>query len=86
MPRYFAVEVERTVTSRRRVYVRVEDTAERQADLKRNPTLYEDEAKDVANDNALLAHLTKWEPHGKPEYRVVSSGEIQSTPNVDVIV
>lgn len=58
-------------------------TAERQADLKRYPKLYEDEAKDAAANKAKV--LTGWEPHGETEYRAVASRQ-ESAPNVDVMV
>ena len=84
MPRYFAVEVERTVTYRRKVWVEVEETDERLTDEKRYGNLFADEASDAAVEKAKV--LEGWEPHGQTEFRAVASRQVESAPNVDVIV
>lgn len=86
MPRIFCVEVERTTTYRRKVWVEVEETDERLKDT-RNPdwkNSFKWDAEDAARSKAPM--LTGWEPHGEPEYRAVISEQVEQAPNIDVMV
>lgn len=86
MPRYFCIEVERRVTYRRKVWVEVEESAERIEDAKQYENLFVDEAKDAAREKAKTCTLTGWEPFGEPEYWAVSAQKVESAPNVDVMI
>ncbi|MCJ9700197.1 hypothetical protein [Bradyrhizobium sp. SHOUNA76] len=74
MPRIILTEVEVT-------FKRV-----RRADLACYPHIFVHEGADAAVDKAKTNTLTGWEPYGEPEYRAVSSREVESAPNVDAIV
>ncbi len=86
MPRYFAVEVERTVTYRRKVWVEVEETDERLKDERAgksySPFIFKDQAWDAALEKSPM--LSGWEQVGV-EYS--AKAEPSTKPlNVDVTV
>ena len=72
--RYFCVEVERTVTYRRKVWVEVEENDERLKDEKRADgwSPIRAEAEDAAADKAKTSSLAGWET-AETEYRAVAS-------------
>jgi hypothetical protein len=81
------VEVERTVTYRRKVCVEVEETDERLKDEKDSRWkgyIFKPEAEDAAVEKAPT--LTAWEPDGATEYRAVSAEQVDKPHNEDVIV
>jgi hypothetical protein len=82
--RTFCVEVERTVTYRRKVWVEVEETDERLKDEKVHKPWFEWEAKDHAEDLARKHTLTGWET-SETEYRAVSAVAAAPGGNVDVV-
>lgn len=76
--RDFCVEVERTVTYRRKVWVQVEETDERLKDAKRYPgDLFKDEAGDTAVEKARS--LAGWE-QTDVAYDGGSVAEVQGRP------
>ncbi|HEY4257637.1 MAG TPA: hypothetical protein VGM66_10510 [Candidatus Udaeobacter sp.] len=90
MSRLFCVEVERTVTYSRKVWIEVEETAERLKDAK-DPRwgehlAFNAEAQDGAVGLAKTHTLTGWEPLGQPEYRAVSTIPAENVSIVDVQV
>lgn len=90
MPRIILTEVEVIYRRVRKVYTRVEETDDRLKDARAgkrySSTVFTDDAKDAAVRLAQTNTLTGWEPFGEPEYRAVTSREVESAPNIDVIV
>ena len=86
--RTFCVEVERTVTCRRKVWVEVEETAGRLKDSAAGAEyakhVFSDDAKFAAEDKAKTKTLTGWESVST-EYHAGSAVETVPGGNVDVV-
>jgi hypothetical protein len=84
MPRTYCIEVERTVTYRRWVWVQVDEIDERLQDEKKRKDSLKFDAQDAAIEKAEREVLTGWEPHGAVEYDHVSAKQVESAPNVTI--
>jgi len=96
MPWYFKFEVERTVTYRRTVVVRLDETPDRlrvdAAEINRTPVIkgalwntsaLMDEAHDLALEKAKV--LTGWEPSAPVVYHAVQGLPVDQIHHVDVV-